>query len=276
MDFPQYTGILFSYMKKTYTSIVAALLVTAFTLHAGTPVLDSKTTSLPTLGGSFGVDIVSGYTFNGVQIEKGPTVQPYLNLNVPLDIQLGLIDSASLFVKARQFTTSNAPKGDWFRSEVATGIALNIGALSLTPTYHYINSPNGSADQAQAVSATLAYGGKLFGQLALNPHATVFYGTQGNAGNGKDNGVYYEVGVAPGFKIQGTDVTVPINVGVASNNFYANDQRYGYTSFGVATKTPLLTNVFLKTSATYFSTKEALNSGQTNHWQIGAGIGVDF
>jgi hypothetical protein len=96
------------------------------------------------------------------------------------------------------------------------------------------------------------------------------------AGNGGRSGVAYELGIAPGFKLQTTQVTLPVNVGLGSNGFYAQDQRYGYTSFGVATKTPLLANVFLKTSATYFSTKEALNNSQNNHWQVGAGFGVEF
>lgn len=263
-------------MKKTYTYAVAALLATAFTLNAGTLVQETVQCDLLTLKGGFGVDVVSGYTYKGIRIDATPSVQPYLNLRVPFDLNTSLVNSSALFLTGRQFTALNSIKNDWYRSEVTAGVDLTSGSFTLTPAWHAVNSPNGQGGQFQAASVTLNYDdSQSLGAFALNPRASVFYNFNGVAANNQSNGLSYELGVAPGFNLSTTRVTLPVTVGLGSNNFYITDQRYGYTAFGVASKTPLLKNVFLNTSVTYFSTKNALNTNN-NHWQVGTGIGVTF
>jgi len=265
-------------MKKTYAYAVAALIAAAFTAMAGQPVVAPKSSdTVPSLQGSFGVDVVSGYTFKGVKVDTSLSTQPYLNLSVPVTLSGLGFDSASVNLGAREFTKAGNVYGSLYRSEVTAGVTLNAGSVSLTPSYHLITSPNGKGNSSQAVELTLGYKDSgLLGPLALNPHASVYYGFQGQSAGGTNGGVYYEVGVAPSLKVSTTTVTLPVNLGLASDNFYAKNERYGYTSIGVATKTPLLKNVSFNTSATYFTTKDALNAGQNNHWQVGAGIGVDF
>lgn len=267
-------------MTKTQTYAVAALIAAAFTAQAGTTSKAPTTPSTPptaqtALEGSFGVDVTTGYTFKGVRVDTKPSTQPYLNLSLPLTVGAYGIDSASVNVATRQFSNPNAVVNDWYRSEISAGVTLNSGSFSVTPSFHQVNSPNSKVGSSQAVDLTVGYRGLL----GLNPHASVYQGLNGTPGGGSDSGTAYEVGVTPSVtvsKVYNTTFALPVNVGYGANNFYANDQKFGYTSAGLSTKTPLLKNVFLNTGVTYYNTKDTLNPGNKDHWTAKAGLGVEF
>jgi hypothetical protein len=261
-------------MTKTHTYAVAALIAAALTAQAGTPSIPTSTTksSLPTVEGSFGVDVATGYTFKGVHLDSKVSTQPYLNLRVPLTVNAYGLDTASVNLNTRQFSNPNAVVNDWYRSEVNTGVTFNSGSFSITPSYHNTSSPNSVGGSDQAVDLTVGYTG-LFG---LNPHVTAYKGLAGTPGTGVGLGAYYEVGVSPSTSLGTTTLSLPVNVGYGTSNLYPQNQKYGYTSVGVATKTPLFKNVSLNTGVTYFNTKEALNPGNTNHWVGSAGVELEF
>jgi hypothetical protein len=261
-------------MTKTHTYAVAALIAAALTAQAGTPSIPTSTpkTNLPTVEGSFGVDVATGYTFKGVHLDSKVSTQPYLNLRVPLTVSAYGVDTASVNLATRQFSNPNAIVNNWYRSETTGGITFNSGSFTVTPTYHLTSSPNSAEGSHQAVDLTVGY----VGLLGLNPHVTAYKGLAGTPGSGTGLGAYYEVGVAPATTLATTTVTLPINVGYGTSNLYPQNQKYGYTSVGVATKTPLLKNVSLNTGVTYFNTKEALNPGNANHWVGSAGVELEF
>src|SRR5205823_6138203 len=70
-------------------------------------------------------------------------------------------------------------------------------------------------------------------------HFTTLFELENKAGNGPDEGVYYEVGIAPGLPIGPLAFTFPITAGFGSNNFYNKDAGFGYFSAGAQVAYPL-------------------------------------
>jgi hypothetical protein len=262
-------------MTKTHTYAVAALIAAAFTAQAGSSSISTNTVvsnGLPALEGSVGIDVATGYDTKGIHIDSKASTQPYLNLRVPFTVNVYEIDSASVNFSTRQFSNPNATLNDWYRSEVNAGVTFNSGSFAITPTYHSTTSPNSVKGSDQAVNLTVKYNGLL----GLNPQVMVYRGLAGTPGYGTGNGTYYVAGVTPSTSYLGTTLSLPVNVGVGSDNFYPKNQKYGYVSVGLGTKTPVLKNVFLNTSTTYYNAKETLNPTNTNHWVASAGLSLEF
>jgi hypothetical protein len=71
------------------------------------------------------------------------------------------------------------------------------------------------------------------GAFALHPYVQVLVELDNKAGNGDDEGVYYEIGITPGLPtMAGLSVTFPIKAGFGSNSFYLDD-GLGFISGGV-------------------------------------------
>jgi hypothetical protein len=104
----------------------------------------------------------------------------------------------------------------------------------LTPSYYTFLSPNDGFATFHGANVKLAYDDSdLLGAFALNPYVQVLFELENKAGNGSDEGIYYEVGIAPSFPAGPVTVTFPITAGFGSHNFYANDAGFGFVSGGV-------------------------------------------
>lgn len=265
-------------MKTKTTYAVAALIAAALTsAHAGQTATTPQTTSLPTLHGGFGVDISSGFVTKGVLRDTNLVSLPYLSLSVPLEVNTFGIDTASLNFATRQATNPRSTANNWLRSDYTAGITFNSGSFSVTPSYQFVNAPNGNRLDYQEVGVSAVYRDSgFFGLPALNPSASVVYGLRGTPGQAAGAGTYYELGLTPGFTVSTTTVSLPVRVGLGANNLYANNQQYGYTSVGVATKTPLLKNVSLNSGLTYFNSDKTLGQDKNNFWLVSGGLGVEF
>ena len=117
---------------------------------------------------------------------------------------------------------------------------------------------------------------------------------QGKAGTGTEEGIYYEVGIAPSFQAGPATISLPINVGLGSNGFYGSpvtgtgDDTFGFVSAGVAAELPLhflpecLGQWALKANATYYhlgdntSAVTSVIDGDENQWSFGGGVVVSF
>lgn len=267
-------------MKTKTTYAVAALITAAFTsVHAGQPAtaLQATTPSLPTLHGGFGVDVSSGFVTKGIQRDTNLVSLPYFSLSLPTEVNAFGIDSASLNFATRQATNPRSTANNWFRSDYTAGVTFNSGSFSVTPSYQFVNAPNGNRQDYQEIGINAVYrDGGVFGLPSLNPSASVVYGTKGTPGLATGAGTFYELGITPTFNVSTTTVTLPVRVGLGGNNLYANNQRYGYTSAGLATKTPLLKNVFLNSGVTYFNADKGLNQDTNSFWLVSGGLGVEF
>jgi hypothetical protein len=254
--------------KTTYSmcAAVIALTLTTVSSFAGESVKSSKSGlvsqgSSSGVSGELGFDVIAGYMFRGSLLDTNLAYQPSLSLSIPFDASgVGAESAALQFATTQAFNQSGANQG-WFRSEVDIGVSFSRAGFTLTPSYQLFNSPSGQFQSAQGVNVKLEFDDStLTGLPALKPYASVFKGTQGNAANGTDTGLYYEIGVAPSTKIGSTTFSLPVAAGFGARNYYAQDQRHGFTSVGLTASTPITKNLNFNAAVKYWNTTAALNN----------------
>jgi len=265
-------------MNNTYKNsmcVVATALVTAATSFAGSATLPTTTVkpkSAPfNMSGSFGVDVASSQVYRGVVLDNNPVVQPRLDVTVPLGSE-----NIALKLSTVETLGTKSPLNGFTRSENEIGVAVTVGSLTVTPSFQTIYSPTSVYPSSEGVNLSLKYDDSgLLGAFALKPHASVFVTTNGANGNGVGtSGRYYEVGIAPSTKYLNTTFSLPVVVGVGSNNYYAGNQFRGYTSAGVVAERALTSRVGVKAGLTYFDTPASTNGNTA--WVTSGGVSVSF
>lgn len=265
--------------KKTTHStcaVVAALFV-ATTSFAGETVKTTKTPVAPEkalVSGTFGVNAVSGYVFRGQLLESNMAYQPNLTLSVPVDLSVLGFDGAAVQLQTTQSINQNAPNAGWFRSEVDLGLTLTKGAFVFAPSYQVFNSPTNKFETAHGVSLKVAVKGE--NSYGLSPYVRGFFGVEGNANNGTRPGSFYEVGIAPSYKLGQTTFTVPAAIGVGARGYYANNQTYGYTTVGLHSTTSLTSNLNFVAGLDYWNTDKALGNSKQNTVTTSVGLNLTF
>ena len=107
--------------------------------------------------------------------------------------------------------------------------------FSFTPTYIAYTSPGDYFQTSHALNLKLAYNdADLLGKFALNPYGLVEFELENKSGNGSDEGVYYEAGIAPGTTLGPIAVSVPVKAGFGSNEYYLGNAGFGFVSAGIA------------------------------------------
>lgn len=263
-------------MNKQTKTTLAVILATSVASFAGTKALDTSmlTPAEPSVSGSVGVSVATGYIDKGREYDTHPVVQPWLNLAIPTTVEF-MGTQSTIVLSTKQNVHTESPKADWWRSEVNAGLLMKRGRVSFLPSYELVTSPNHKFSKTESLNLCLGFDDTRLTPFALNPHVKTSISLKKN-GLENTGGAYYEVGIAPSVKVQTTKVTFPINLGVGANNFYAQNEHYGYTSVGVNTDTPLVKNVSLVTASTYVNTNEYSNNGKTSLWLTSAGISVKF
>lgn len=198
--------------------------------------------------GDLGIDITSMYIARGITVENQAAIlQPYINLSLRLyegdgaltkiSLDLGLWNSfqsrhtGSGAVFGGGGSTTNA----WFESTFTAGLSFVFNKnLTLSPYYRAYMSPNDAFETAQTIGLRAAYDDTdLLGAWALHPYALVQYDMENSSSFGTDEGVYYEVGIAPGMQVGPVALSLPIKAGFGSGNYYADNANFGFVSGGV-------------------------------------------
>lgn len=198
--------------------------------------------------GDIGVDVTSMYIARGISQEnQGGIIQPYINLSfrvyegdgalTKVSVDLGFWNSFhsrhtnSGGVFGGGGSTTNA----WYESDFTAGLSFVFNKnITLSPYYRAYMSPNDAFNTAQNLGLRLAFDDSdLLGAFALHPYALVQFDVDNSSGNGTDEGVYYEVGIAPGMQLGPIALSLPIKAGFGSSDYYANDAGYGFFSAGV-------------------------------------------
>jgi len=243
----------------TFAAIAAACFAGS-SAYAGTRTVVSKqgppiAVEESCITGDLGVDVVSEYIRKGiVQENQGFIIQPYADLHFRIYKGDGALTSVTAdigiwnsFQDHRPFTNlvhgaPGAPSStpNWFEFDFTAGLTLNIDKFSIAPQFRVYESPSDVYGNIYTVGLNLAYDDKdLWGDFALHPHAFVelqLIHTQGNGfrDNGASaNGQYYEVGIAPAWSTGDLTLTLPINVGFGSGNFYLGNRAFGFASIGI-------------------------------------------
>jgi len=262
-------------MNKTKTTTLAALLATSVASFAGTSTKNTKpleTKSDPFVTGVIGVEVSSGYINKGRVFDSSAVFQPFAGVIFPTKLELGGVN-VSVIGSTKQNIHTASPLNGLSRSEYNAGLLFNKDRVTLTSTYEWVNSDKNWFPDAQGVNLGLHFDDTGLTPLALNPYAKGYFGTKRV---GQPIGNYYEVGVSPSVSLCSTKIGFPVAVGFGNKNFYTSGERYGYTSAGVNTTTPITKNVALTTGVTYFNTNNSNRGEKNDFWLTSAGIVVKF
>ncbi len=226
------------------TSILA---IPAISL-AGTPTREAKESKKivekakeTCITGDIGLDAYSQYIFHGITLEnQGAILQPYADIYFKLYEGAGFLNNVSLNLGVWNSFHSNHPVNsttrNWYEFDFLAGFSFTFGKyFTLSPGYVAYTSPGDYFTTAHVAQVKLAADDSaLLGAWALHPYALWEAELDGKAGNGTDKGFYYEVGIAPGYKVGPVAISLPIKAGFGSDNYYAGDAGYGFFSAGVA------------------------------------------
>lgn len=260
-------------MSKQTKTTLAALLATSVAAFAGTSTKNVKPTEKEALvSGLLGVEVSSAYINKGRLYDSSAIYQPFAAVILPTKLELGGVKVAVVGAVKQNIHTED-PLKTWARTEVNTGLSLNKDRFTLVSTYEWVTSSNNSFKDSQGVNMTLSYDDLGVSPIALKPHARAYFGVKEGF---EPLANYYEVGIAPSTAVYNTEVSFPVNLGVGSKGFYKNDAKYGYTSVGINTCTPIRENVSLTAGVTYFNTNDKINSGNKDLWLTSAGVVVKF
>ncbi len=258
------------------------------------------------ISGDIGIDIVSMYIARGIPREnQGAILQPYMDLSfrvyqgdgalTKVSVDLGVWQSFhSRHTNAGGFfggggSTTNA----WFESDFTAGLNFEFNKrFSVNPYYRAYMSPNDAFETAHDIGLRLAFDDTdLLGAFSLHPYALVQFDIEGTSGNGANNsdGVYYEIGIAPGLQAGPVALSLPIKAGFGSNDYYAVN-GYGFLSAGVNADYKLtcipecLGAWSVHANATYYNLGEGTESANVpairdtdeNEFVFGGGLRVAF
>lgn len=285
-----------------------AILGIAATSFAGKEVIDPKKqveeVKESCISGDIGINVVSQYISRGLIFEnQGAIIQPYADLYFKLYEGEGAISKVSLNLGIwNSFHSRKTDAGlvsggtsstrAWYEFDFTAGLAITLFKnLTITPSYYSFLSPNDGFSTFQGANLSIAYDDTdLLGAFALHPHVTVLFELENKAGNGADEGVYYEVGIAPSVPVGPVTLTFPITAGFGSHDFYASNAGFGFVSggvtaayglsfipecFGTWTLTGGATYYYLGTSALR-SFNPGVRDAGNSEWVFSGGLSVAF
>lgn len=260
-------------MTKQTNTTLAVILATSVAAFAGTTTKNTKPLekSDPLFNGIIGVEASSGYINKGRVFDSSLTFQPFAAVIIPTKLELGGVN-VSITGSTKQNIHTTSPLNGLSRSEYNAGLLLNKDRVSVAASYEWVNSDQNWFPDAQGFNVALSFDDTGLTPLAINPYAKGYFGTKRV---GQPVGNYYEVGVSPTVSVAKTTVGFPVAVGFGNRSFFSSGERYGYTSAGVSTSTPLTTNLSLTTGVTYFNTNTS-SSGKDTFWLTSAGLVLKF
>jgi hypothetical protein len=200
------------------------------------------------ISGDIGVNVVSQYVSRGVFFENsGGIIQPYADIFIKVYEGDGFLNKITLnigtwnsFHTARTDNglasgTPSSTTGQWYESDFTFGTSITFAKyFTFTPSYYVFLSPNDGFATFEGVNLKLAIDdSEWLGAFSLKPTFQVLFELDNKAGSGADQGIYYEVAIAPSLPAFGpVTVSFPITAGFGSDDFYADD-GFGYLSAGV-------------------------------------------
>lgn len=225
--------------------LAAAILSIPALCLAGTPAKEMKGVvekcKESCITGDIGIDVYSQYLFHGLTLEnQGAILQPYADLYFRLYEGEGALNAVSLNLGIwnsfhSNHTVASTTRG-WYEFDFLAGVSFTfLKNLTFTPTYIFYSSPGDYFENSHNLQLQLGFNDKdLLGAFSLQPYVLVQVELEGKSGNGSDQGVYYEVGIAPSVEVGPVVLAFPIRAGFGSSDYYSNDSGYGFFSAGVA------------------------------------------
>jgi hypothetical protein len=218
------------------------------------------------LSGLVGVDFKTDYISRGLVLEnQGFIAQPYGELAFKLMENKEGLQKVSLYggIWNSLHSEHTDEEGDrpgedsstdaWYEFDWYVGLSVNFAdKWTAQLSYWEFISPNDGFGTSHNVELRLKYNdtGMFAKDFALNPYGVIFVELDGKAGTGTDEGVYFELGIAPALPAFGgpdypITVAFPIAVGLGASNFYgeeddrSDNEFFGYVSVSAVASMPL-------------------------------------
>lgn len=220
------------------------------------------------------LDFTNAYFYRGIrQQDEGLIVQPAARLTARLvdhdDFTLDSFIGTWNSFGPNGGTQSGSLVEDWYESDLYAGLALTHGSLSLVTSYTFLTSPSDAFQTVQELGFTLALDdSEWLKAWALKPYAllAIEAGANGSDGPDLDDGIYLELGIAPGFSfdVGRTPITLtfPASVSFSLSDYYQDasgtDDSFGFAQIGARASIPLGT------------------PGRFGAWTLNAGVSVLF
>jgi hypothetical protein len=230
----------------TITALAAASLLGG-QAFAGTtaPAKESKPVIEPAkerwISGDIGIDVVSKYFFHGIlQENQGAILQPYADISFKLVENRGALTALSadlgIWNSFHSHRGTASSTNNWYEFDFTVGLTATLAERwTVSAKYIAYLSPGDYFGNAYAVGVRLGYDDKdLLGNFSLQPYVYVEAEVDGKSGNGGDEGFYYEVGITPNHSWGDVNVALPVKAGFGSDEYYANDEGFGFISGGLA------------------------------------------
>ncbi|HLO41511.1 MAG TPA: hypothetical protein VK176_10845 [Phycisphaerales bacterium] len=212
---------------------------------------------LPHFSFQLNLDATTAYFYRGIiQEDSGWILQPAARVNVTLhenpQFKLDAFFSTWNSLHGQKTGADQGPalNNYWYESDLAGGVSLTKGPLTLTTSYTLLASPSDAFESVEELGFTLALDDSTWLEsLALKPYATIAFEIGSNASDGKDSdpGTYLELGIGPGFSFDVQEstiaITFPVAVGMSLNDYYqdaqGDDDFLGFVQAGVRASIPL-------------------------------------
>ena len=206
--------------------------------------------------GDLGINVVSQYVSRGVIFEnQGGITQPFADLYFKLYEGEGFLNKISLNLGIwNSFHSRKTDAGlvngggasstrSWYEFDFTAGVSFTFAKnFNFTPSYYTFLSPNDGFSTFQGLNLALGYDTTDLLGFNLAPKVQVMFELENKAGTGADEGVYYEVGIAPSFPAGPVTLAFPITAGFGSSDFYGSlntttgnidDEAFGFVSAGI-------------------------------------------
>ena len=256
------------FIKTTST----AALIATFALVSAQPVTAAEgdaadpNTGAISVGG--GVDFVTQYWFRGIAQENQEVIaQPWVELGINLYESEGVFSSVDFNVGIWN-SLDSGPSGTgaggrmWSEADFCTGLSASVSDFTVSVIYTAYYSPNTVFATTQEIALKFEYddsglwenlGVNFLGFSGLAPYALIAFEFDGGADGISGEGVYLELGIAPGFELAFVEnypitITFPVTLGLSLSDYYQapnattgliEDDAFGYVTFGVEAGVPL-------------------------------------
>jgi hypothetical protein len=240
-----------------FCTLAAGMLALPAVSYAGQEIKESKDivekVKESCISGDLGINVVSQYVSRGVIYEnQGGIIQPYADLYFKLfESDSGFLNEASLNVgiwnsfhsrktdaglnvgfpgqfagfreAGADSTQYNSSTRSWYEVDFTAGISFTFAKnFTFTPSYYSFLSPSDAFSTFHGLNLKLAYDTTDLLGFNLGLYGQVLFELENKAGTGSDEGVYYEVGIAPAIPIGPVTLSFPITAGFGSNDFYGS------------------------------------------------------
>ena len=206
--------------------------------------------------GDIGINVVSQYFSRGVIYEnQGGIIEPYADLYFKLYEADGFLNKVTLNLGVwNSFHSRHTDAGlvngagsssarSWYEFDFTAGVSFTFAKnFTFTPSYFIFLSPNDGFATFHGLNLKLAYDTTDLLGFNLAPYAQVLFELENKVGTGADEGVYYEVGLAPSLPVGPVTVSFPIVAGFGSSDYFGSlnesngqveDETFGFVSGGV-------------------------------------------